>query len=71
MSGDNPFEELARWAEEAHRSLKQLSAGGGWRRTVIVHPQLGRDAAEANRLAGDWKAREERQLMDNVSGILG
>ena len=38
----------------------------GWKRTVIVHPQLGRDAQEAAELASDWKKREEKQLIENI-----
>ena len=58
------------------KSLNSMQAGlaamkasiGGRKRTVIVHPQLSRTPAEAAELASDWKAREHRQLVDNIAG---
>ena len=68
---DNPFEDLAKEVDKARRNLEQLATDNGWKRTVIVHPQLGRNTDEAEKLANDWGAREEKQLMDNVAEVLG
>jgi len=67
---DDPFARLQARFKGAAKQLKQLSQGG-FKKTVIVHPQLGKDASEAQELASDWQAREEKQLLDNVTDILG
>ncbi len=68
---DNPFEDLAREIADASKNLEQLASSQGWKKTVIVHPQLGKNSNEASRLAEDWQAREEKQLMDNMMEVFG
>lgn len=68
---DNIFGELAEAMSKASKSLAQLAPDQGWKKTVIVHPQLGQNAEEAEMLAEDWGEKEKKQLMDNVSEALG
>ncbi len=53
------FEAMARAIEDIGRMAK-----GG---TVVVHPQVSKTFEEASLLAGDWKEREKRQVMDNFA----
>lgn len=66
----NLYEMVLLQAEQLERALKQLSAEKGWRKTVIVHPHLGKDADDAGKLSSDWSSREEKQLAENVEKVL-
>ena len=68
---DSPFDDLIREVDEARKSLEQIVSNGGMKRTVIVHPQLSKDSDEAAKLASDWTAREQKQLMANAMAAFG
>lgn len=70
MSG-NPFSQLANWADHLNQTCRQAVADNKSRKTVIVHPQLSNNLEEVQKLAEDWKSREEKQLMDNIRRALG
>ncbi len=69
MSG--PLDDVSAMLDGLCKSLRDASKfAKGSQTTVIVHPQISRTHEEAALLASDWRAKEERQLMDNLAATL-
>jgi hypothetical protein len=56
---------------DSANKLQQIRKQVGREKTIIVHPQVGRDVDEAKRMADDWSYREEKQVEENLARILG
>ena len=67
---DKIFRKLGLAIEKAKKSVGQLAVNPGSRATVIVKPQLSKSAEDAEELAKNWHAREQKQLFDNLSKAL-
>jgi len=64
------FEQLFEKVQKIGKSAKELSSQGMKNKTIIVHPQLSRTPDEAKTMEGDWKEREERQLLENFNRLI-
>ncbi len=58
-----------KYVEGMRRTLLDSSKGLQGNKTVVVHPQVAADFEEAEVLSKDWKAREKKQIMDNIAGM--
>jgi hypothetical protein len=56
-----------KYVEGMRQTLLDSSKGLQGNKTVVVHPQVAADFDEAKTLSKDWKAREKRQIMDNIT----
>jgi len=62
----NVFEDISESFAKAHRIVGQMVEETQQDKTIIIHPQLGKDEQEAQRLAGDWQYKKKKQLFDNL-----
>jgi hypothetical protein len=62
----NVFQDLSEVFKNSCGIIDQMTEGILKNKTVIVQPQIGKDAEEATELATNWKSRERKQLFDNL-----
>lgn len=60
--------DLFKKLERNCKALAESSSAFG--KTVIVHPQVYGSAEEAAETSGDWKKKEQKQLMENLESSL-
>jgi len=66
----NIFQNLAESFENAKKIVGQMNETTSQNKTIIVQPQLGKNAEEAQSLSANWKARESKQLLENLTRTL-
>jgi formylmethanofuran dehydrogenase subunit E len=67
--GEGMFGEIALIFRAFGKNADAIAKADKRQQTVVVHPQISPTEIEAKRLANNWKAREEKQLLENMARL--
>lgn len=62
----NVFDDMSESFIKSSKIVAQLAGEELSKKTIIVKPQVAKDATEAEELAKNWKSRERKQLFENL-----